>query len=155
MLNRQKLVFAGLLAAAALLSFASTPAEAAARRALGLEPTCGAPAAICAVPEPACYAPAPVCCPEPCITYNSRGRHRSCYGCDTVNIVVPVKNPASCGCVVAVPMCIPACCVGEPCVKAHRGLLGRGVVVYEWCCGFKARVTFDRCGDIKVTYIYR
>ena len=154
MLNRQKLVFAGLLAAAALLSL-STPSAEAARRARGLEPTCAAPEPTCALPAPACYAPAPVCCPEPCIKYNSRGRHRSCYGCETVNLVVPVKNPSDCGCVVAVPMCIPACCTGEPCVKSHCGPLGRGVVVYEWCCGFKARVVFDRCGDVTVTYIYR
>jgi hypothetical protein len=24
------------------------------------------------------------------------------------------------------------------------------VVTYEWCCGYKVRVVFDRCGDITV-----
>jgi len=101
--------------------------------------------------DPACCAP-PVC-KEPCITYKTARCRKICCGCEAPQkIVVAVVDPACCKNVVDVPMCIPACCKGEPCVKGRCGLFGRSIVWYEWCCGFKARVVFDKCGDICVTY---
>jgi hypothetical protein len=49
-----------------------------------------------------------------------------------------------------VPICLPACCTGEPSVCAGTGFLCRDVVDYEWCCGFRVKVVFRRCGDLLV-----
>lgn len=92
----------------------------------------------------------------PCITYNSVGCRKFYRGCESpLKITVEVVDPCCCKHVVAVPMCVPACCQGMPCVKSRCGLFGRGIVWYEWCCGFKARVVFDKCGDVNVTYFGR
>lgn len=53
------------------------------------------------------------------------------------------------------PVCLPGCCVGEPKVCTDRGLFGRHVVWYEWCCGFSVKVTFKRSGELLVTYVGR
>jgi len=37
-------------------------------------------------------------------------------------------------------------------VDSHCGLLCRGVVTYNWCCGYRVIVRFDRCGDVTVVY---
>jgi hypothetical protein len=161
MTNRLKFLAVGLLAASAWLfsTTASTQAGLFGNLEPGCaapEPTCAAPAPVCAAPAPLCAAPAAPCCLAPCIKYVTRGHHKDCYGCATQQLVLPVKNPCSCcGCAIEVPMCIPACCVGAPCVDSHCGLLGRGVVWYKWPCGFKARVAFRHCGDVVVTYFYR
>ena len=44
------------------------------------------------------------------------------------------------------------CCSDTPRVKCRCGLLGRGYVTYEWCCGFTIRVVFQLDGDIVVHY---
>lgn len=97
-----------------------------------------------------CCAPAePVCCP-PKIHYRHRGP-KLCCGCEPgVETILKVKNPCT-GCEVDVPVCVPACCQGEPTVCAGRGFLGRDVVEYEWCCGYSVRVAFKHCGDLLVT----
>ena len=92
---------------------------------------------------------------EPCIQYRHLFRWRKvCCGSCTAPIqtVLVVDNPARCGCTAAVPVCIPGCCTGEPCVKSRCGLFGRGIVTYEWCNGCRLTVTFNHCGDVLVTY---
>ncbi|HTU25531.1 MAG TPA: hypothetical protein VMF30_09045 [Pirellulales bacterium] len=117
-------------------------------------PACAAPAPSCAAPS--CAAPAPSCC-EPRITYNHICRHRvCCCGCQPpVETVLCVKDPAACcsACAVAIPVCLPACCTGEPSVSDHVGLFGRGVVRYDYCCGLSIKIIFRNNGDIAVTYI--
>lgn len=97
----------------------------------------------------------PACCPQPCITYRHRGCEKICCGCaPPIETVLKVMNPCTC-CVVEIPVCLSACCQGEPRSCSRCGLFGRGVVRYEWCCGFSVNVTFKRCGDVVVTYIGR
>lgn len=105
----------------------------------------------CAKPEPSCCAPQPVCCDEPCIKYHHRGPKLCCGNCSPPKeIVLKVKNPCT-GCETDVPVCMPACCEGEPKVCEGTGFLGRDVVEYEWCCGFSVRVAFKHGGDLVVT----
>jgi hypothetical protein len=69
-----------------------------------------------------------------------------------VDLVMVVKNPAD-GCLYEIPLCIPACCTGEPTVVERRGIFRRGVVDYCWECGFTASVRFRHIlGDVKVEY---
>jgi hypothetical protein len=69
-----------------------------------------------------------------------------------VHLMMMVKNPAD-GCVYEIPLCIPACCTGEPTMEEWCGLFGRGVVEYCWECGFTAKVIFRHViGDVKVEY---
>jgi hypothetical protein len=69
-----------------------------------------------------------------------------------VELIMTVRNPAN-GCLYEIPLCIPACCTGEPVVDERRGLFGRGVVEYCWECGFEAKVIFRHVlGDVKVEY---
>jgi hypothetical protein len=98
-----------------------------------------------------CCAPVPVCCPKPCITYRHRGP-KLCCGCclPPVETVLKVKNPCTC-CETDIPVCLPGCCTGEPTICCGSGFLGRDVVEYEWCCGFRVRIAFKRCGDLLVT----
>jgi len=105
----------------------------------------------CAKPEPSCCTPAPVCCDEPCIKYHHRGPKLCCGNCSPPKeIVLKVKNPCT-GCETDVPVCMPACCEGEPKVCEGTGFLGRDIVEYEWCCGFSVRVAFKHGGDLVVT----
>jgi hypothetical protein len=97
-----------------------------------------------------CCAPKAPCCPKPCITYRHRGP-KLCCGCEApVKTVLKVKDPCTC-CEIEVPVCLPACCKGEPTVCCGAGFLGRDVVTYEWCCGFSVRVAFKHSGDLIVT----
>jgi hypothetical protein len=101
--------------------------------------------------EPGCCTPEPACCPEQCITYRHCGRKLCCGSCKPPKqIVLKVKDPCTC-CEVDVPVCLPACCEGEPTVCTGKGFLCRDVVEYEWCCGFYVRVAFKKCGDLIVT----
>ncbi len=141
-----RLLFVGVMAVAAL-QLASAPRASAALTRLRA-------ASAAAAADPSCCAPAaPQCCPEPCIRYIDRSCGRSCCGnCQPpIKTVLKVVNPATC-CPVEVPVCLPACCEGCPVVDSHCGLLGRGVVTYNWCCGYRVIVRFDRCGDVTVVY---
>ncbi|MEX0677079.1 MAG: hypothetical protein WD063_08390 [Pirellulales bacterium] len=101
--------------------------------------------------EPISGAPEPDCCPPPCIKYRHCGPKLCCGPCKPPKqIVLKVKNPCTC-CEVEVPVCLPACCEGDPTVCCGKGFLCRDVVEYEWCCGFYVRVAFKRCGDLVVT----
>ena len=77
--------------------------------------------------DPSCCAPKPVCCPEPCIKYHHKGP-KLCCGCEPgKEIVLKVKNPCT-GCETDVPVCLPACCKGEPTVCNGTGFLGRDTI---------------------------
>lgn len=139
-----KPVLFGLTAVALLFASASQADaglfEASAAAAYG--PSCGC--------EAEC---APKCCYNPCIKYRHVHRWKKvCCGSGTINTVLMVEDPCKCGCAIEVPVCIPACCTGEPCVKSRCGLLGCGVVTYEWCCGYKLTVKLKKHGDVVVTY---
>lgn len=97
---------------------------------------------------------APAAFGGPCINYRYKHKHRkACCGCDPpINVVLSVTNPRDCHCIVNVPVCIPACCTDAPCVDGRCAIFGRGIVTYEWCCGYKLTVTFKRSGDLLVTY---
>lgn len=95
----------------------------------------------------------PTCSYNPCIKYVEACRYRKCCECGPkVQTVLQVKDPCTC-CIVEVPVCIPACCTGEPCVDSKCGLLGNGKVFYRWCCGFEVKVVLTKCGDITVVYL--
>jgi hypothetical protein len=101
-----------------------------------------------AVAAPDCCPPV---CPTPCITYRHHGPSKSCCSQPPIETVLCVKDPCRCGCEVMVPVCLPACCLDEvPKVSSRCGLLGRGVVTYQYCCGFTVRVVFQRCGNVVV-----
>jgi hypothetical protein len=96
-----------------------------------------------------CCAPQEACCPTPCIKYHHCGP-KLCCGCEPPKeVVLKVKNPCT-GCEVDVPICMPACCEGEPEVCYGKGLFCRDTVEYEWCCGFRVKVVFRHCGDLLV-----
>jgi hypothetical protein len=90
--------------------------------------------------------------PTPPIEYDTDGDARKMYRTGQVQLVMVTQDPSD-GCLYEIPMCIPACCTGEPKVSSGRGLFGRGVVEYCWPCGFRAEVKFRHLlGDVKVEY---
>jgi len=94
--------------------------------------------------------PAPAC--QPYIDYRTHRSARKMLRCTGEKpVVAMVKNPLDC-CDYEVPLCIPYCCEGTPCVTSECGLLGRGSVEYCWDCGFTATVVFRARGDIMVHY---
>jgi hypothetical protein len=66
-----------------------------------------------------------------------------------VHTVLTIVDPCTC-CPVDVPVCLPACCTGEPTVCSGRGLLGRCVLTYTWCCGYQVTLRIKRNGDLIV-----
>jgi hypothetical protein len=91
--------------------------------------------------------------PTPPIRYHAGPRARRMLARhQQIELVMVVKNPADC-CLYEIPLCVPACCEGEPAVREGRGLFGRGIVEYCWPCGFTAKVKFRPvlC-DVKVDY---
>jgi hypothetical protein len=112
-----------------------------------------APAALVAPPVmavPGAYvAPVTGCCPQPCIIYRHHGP-KLCCGCEPpIPTLLTVNNPCT-GCPVDVSVCLPVCCTGAPSVGCHKGLLGRSVVTYDWCCGFRVTVRFLHNGKVIV-----
>ncbi len=90
--------------------------------------------------------------PTPRIDYDTHHDARKMLRSGQIRIVVLTQDPAE-GCYYQIPLIVPACCVGEPSVSGGRGLLGRGIVAYEWPCGFKAKIKFRHIlGDVKVDY---
>lgn len=87
-------------------------------------------------------------CAPACVKYFHHGRHR-CGCCETYETVLSYCDPCS-GCVVNVPVCVPACLQGTPTICDRVGILGRSVVVFQWCGGYKVKVITDRCGDLAV-----
>lgn len=89
------------------------------------------------------------CC-ERCISYkHHKSLKRNCCGRnDTISTVLKVCD--SCCGEIEIPVCLPCCCDGTPTVCTHNGILGRHSVTYKWCCGYRVKVVFDRCGNIVV-----
>lgn len=93
------------------------------------------------------------CCYKPCITYHEAGcGKRCCSSGPKTEMILRVQDPKSC-CTVDVPVCVPACCKGTPCVSTRCALFCRGVVWYDWDCGFSVKVVFKHCGDLVVTTV--
>jgi hypothetical protein len=91
--------------------------------------------------------------PTPPISYHAGLRARRMLNCNPeVKLVMVAKNPIDC-CLYEIPLCVPACCEGQPAMSEGRGIFGRGIVEYCWPCGFKATVKFRPvlC-DVKVDY---
>ena len=90
--------------------------------------------------------------PTPPIEYDTDHDARKMYRTGKIDLIMLTIDPAT-DCAYEIPMCIPACCVGDPKVSGGRGILGRGVVEYCWPCGFRAIVKFRHIlGDVKVEY---
>ena len=68
-----------------------------------------------------------------------------------VDLTMITQNPAD-KCFYQIPLCLPACCVGEPNVESYCGLGGRGVVKYCYACGLEVEVKFRLRGDVEVEY---
>jgi len=90
-------------------------------------------------------------CKTPCITYKHHCTLRkTCCACTTSHtVILTVEDPCTC-CVYEIPVCLPDCCDGEPREFGRLNALGRGAIVYHWCCGYKVKLIFDRCGDVTV-----
>ena len=102
-----------------------------------------------------------ICCDEPCIVYRGDRprlwrRYDSCQA--PVSTILLVQDPRGCcdcceQCAIEVPVCVPTCCLQEPpSVKSRCGLFGRGIVTYDYCCGFRITVIFRNRGDVLVRY---
>jgi hypothetical protein len=90
--------------------------------------------------------------PTPHVVYDTDSDARRMYACyGSVDMIMVTQNPAD-KCFYEIPLCIPACCVGEPTMSSKCGLFGRGVVTYCWPCGFEAIVKFRNIGDVRVDY---
>lgn len=86
------------------------------------------------------------------IDYDVTRRARRMFaGAKFVELTIVTQNPAD-GCLYEIPLCVPECCLGEPRVTSHCGLLGRGVVKYCYECGLEVEVIFRLRGDVKVEY---
>jgi hypothetical protein len=86
------------------------------------------------------------------IDYDVTHRARKLFGGSPfVELSMVTQNPAD-GCFYEIPMCLPACCTGEPKVTSYCGLFGRGVVVYCYECGLEIEVKFRLRGDVEVEY---
>jgi hypothetical protein len=115
--------------------------------AVGYRHSVASPVAVASYPAPS------GCCPVPCIRYKDHVHRRSCFACEPkINVILQASSQCGC-CVVEIPVCIPACCQGVPCVKERGGLFGREIVHYEWKCGFRMKIVFDRHGDATVHYL--
>ena len=79
----------------------------------------------------------PICCPPPCPP-------------PPIKVCLNVQNPACCTQCTTVEVCIPGCCEGPPKVCSRCGILGRGIVTYEWCCGHRVTVVFTALGTVRV-----
>jgi hypothetical protein len=86
------------------------------------------------------------------IDYDVTHRARRLFGGSPfVQLSMVTQNPAD-GCLYEIPMCLPACCTGEPKVTSYCGLFGRGVVKYCYECGLEVEVKFRLRGDVEVEY---
>jgi hypothetical protein len=86
------------------------------------------------------------------IDYDVTRRARRLFGGSPfVELAMVTQNPAD-GCFYEIPLCLPACCTGEPTVDSYCGLRGRGVVVYCYECGLEIEVKFRLRGDVEVEY---
>jgi hypothetical protein len=94
--------------------------------------------------------------PTPHISYvHHPGLRKSCCArAAEIQTVLKVRNPQT-ACDVLVPVCLPACCGKLLGAHGRRALLGRGIVHYDWSCGFHLKVIFDRHDQVTVHYYGR
>ncbi len=96
------------------------------------------------------------CCPIAVVGEVASFSAKRSYRCNggPVQQVLCVDNPADCCChLYSIPVCVPACCVGEPvCCGSRIGLLGRGYVTYRWPSGFEANIAFRVHGGVIISY---
>jgi hypothetical protein len=86
------------------------------------------------------------------IDYDVTHRARRLFGGSPfVELTMVTQNPAD-GCFYEIPLCLPACCTGEPKMTSYCGLMGRGVVKYCYECGLEVEVKFRLRGDVEVEY---
>jgi hypothetical protein len=64
-------------------------------------------------------------------------------------VVLEVCHPKTC-CKIEVPVCVPCCCQGPPCVHFERTLVGHGKTVFTWACGYEVTVRYTICGGVRV-----
>lgn len=88
-----------------------------------------------------------------CVRYVQHHPHRkTCCDCgSSYQTVLTVIDPKTC-CAVAIPVCLPSCCTGQPQCSGRNGLLGRGITSYSWCCGYSVRIVVGHHGDVTVHY---
>jgi hypothetical protein len=92
------------------------------------------------------------CCDQRKITYRKHHlRRRVC--CDPclppINMVLQVTDRCTC-CPIDVPVCVPGCCADLPKVCPRKGLFGRSITEFEWCCGYRIKVVMKHNGDLIV-----
>jgi hypothetical protein len=78
--------------------------------------------------------------------------HRCCEPCPPpprIQVVLQVCHPCT-GCKIDVPVCIPACCIGAPCARFQRTLVGEGKTVFIWQCGYEVVVRYTHNGGYRV-----
>jgi hypothetical protein len=94
--------------------------------------------------------------PTPHISYVHHPglRKRCCARAEEIQTVLKVRNPQT-ACDVLVPVCLPACCGKLLGAHGRRAMLGRGVVHYDWSCGFHLKVIFDHHDHVTVHYYGR
>lgn len=102
------------------------------------------------------YGPVTVCPTNPCIKYRHkhahRHKHRACCPEPTYETVLEACSPET-GRMVAIPVCLPACCDGCPCQTSRATIFGCGLVRWDYACGVSVTARFTKHGDILVTYI--
>ncbi|MFO0965208.1 MAG: hypothetical protein U0793_06440 [Gemmataceae bacterium] len=64
-------------------------------------------------------------------------------------IILSVCHPCT-GCKYDVPVCIPACVAGAPCVHFERTLIGHGRTVFDWPCGYQVVIRYPHSGGYRV-----
>ena len=65
-------------------------------------------------------------------------------------VVLEVCHPRT-GCTLQVPVSMPLCCQGAPCVRFQRTLLGPGKTVFTWACGYEVVVRYTHHGGYRVS----
>jgi hypothetical protein len=63
--------------------------------------------------------------------------------------MLTAKDPCTC-CEIEVPVCVPGCCKEPSCVTCRRGLFGRSITEYTWCCGYRVKIVVTRRGAVIV-----
>ena len=81
---------------------------------------------------------------------DARGHHRKDGPPPpTQEVVLEVCHPKT-GCPLQVPVCIPVCCQGAPCVRHQATLIGHGKTTFTWACGHEVTIRFTHGGGYRV-----
>jgi hypothetical protein len=81
----------------------------------------------------------------PAADAHCRRRDDCCPPPPPQKVVLEVCHPCT-HCKLEVPVCIPACCQGVPCVRFQNTLIGQGKTVFSWQCGHEVVVRYTRDG---------